>query len=652
MNALEFILKLTDRFTPAMTHATAIAGTEASKIKAQFDKIGTGGKQMAASVDELRSRLNAINSVKFGTTSAAQFHHAEAAAKQLEKEIDKIIGKEKHIGEGGGGGGFLKTAFAMAGGNMITGALSHAGEFIKEGMEKAHTRELLNVKIGANLKSAGGQSGIQQEELDKWSSSLGAKIHASKNEIMDMQSQLLTFPAITKPVFERSMGLIADIAKQTGHGLNETSIMFGKAFSSPAEGLQKMQRYGVILTDQEKARITKLQESGNLIGAQKSMLDAIAHSGYAGVAEAMFKADKAAQFSKVMGKLQVQIGGFALAMKEHLMDAFMAVANAIKNVVHWVSEHRVGLILLGITIAALTIGYKAHIAIQKLAVFWQIENRASILLSTAAAKVKVFWDNMMTGASAKLMWQMIKTNLAFLANPVFIVVAGIIVLVAAIIGCVRYVKGWGEAWDHTVKFMKGVFSIFVETTKLMWLNFADGFMSGLELIEKGWYKLKSLWDAEGAAAGLAKINDTQAARAAEIAKQKGVVGEAIVNTLKEGKAVLNSFSIDHGALARDKAGLKNAFGLGKHHEGGANPLNANGEGMPGGETADGDGKAAKDKADKINATGQKSVIITIGKQIEKLEIHVMNGMEAAQAIEDNVREAMRRVMYSLNGVTQ
>ncbi|MBS0647392.1 MAG: tape measure protein [Verrucomicrobia bacterium] len=59
---------------------------------------------------------------------------------------------------------------------------------------------------------------------------------------------------------------------------------------------------------------------------------------------------------------------------------------------------------------------------------------------------------------------------------------------------------------------------------------------------------------------------------------------------------------------------------------------------------------AKTKADGINQGGQRNITITIGKQIEKLEVHVMDAKEGAEEIESMVREAMRRVMYSLNGV--
>lgn len=64
-----------------------------------------------------------------------------------------------------------------------------------------------------------------------------------------------------------------------------------------------------------------------------------------------------------------------------------------------------------------------------------------------------------------------------------------------------------------------------------------------------------------------------------------------------------------------------------------------------------DTSIGKQKAESINQGGQRSIVINIGKQIEKIEQHIIGGgREAADEIESAVREAMRRVVYSLNGV--
>ncbi len=63
------------------------------------------------------------------------------------------------------------------------------------------------------------------------------------------------------------------------------------------------------------------------------------------------------------------------------------------------------------------------------------------------------------------------------------------------------------------------------------------------------------------------------------------------------------------------------------------------------------GSTGKERAANINAGGQKSIVIHIGKQIEKLEQNIYgNSTEAADNIEAAVREAMKKVINNINAV--
>lgn len=255
---------------------------------------------------------------------SGQLNTANAHAKQLESSM-----------------GGIKTMATSIGSALGIGfAVFEGMNFVKKGVEKFKELEEETAKVRANLESTGGIAGVSMKNIEDYSKSLSGKIHASRVDIMDMASQLLTFPAITKDTFQTSMGLVADIAKQTGHGLSETAIMYGKALNNPTEGLQKMMRYGVMFTDAEKDKITKLQESGKLIEAQKFMIDAIAHSGYAGVAEAMFNADPIVRFNKMMGGAQVAIGEIAVDALRAIMPYLEKFASMIKSTANFLKQYK------------------------------------------------------------------------------------------------------------------------------------------------------------------------------------------------------------------------------------------------------------------------------------------------------------------------
>jgi hypothetical protein len=224
-------------------------------------------------------------------------------------------------------------------------------------------------------------------------------------------------------------------------------------------------------------------------------------------------------------------------------------------------------------------------------------------------------------------------NFVMALNPVVAIIAGIMVLIGIIVMLVKHFEGWGKTWHNLMDFCKFSWAAFKDSFMIVWLVLQDQFMSGIELIEKGWYHLKGLWDKEGAAAGLAKINNEQNSRAEEIAKTKGL----LLSHVKAAEASLKWEVHAKKDVAKTVSPVTAAIDYKKEFAK---------AGVKGGKD-----DLGKDKSDSINQGGQRSIVINIGKQIEKIEQHIIGGgREAADEIESAVREAMRRVVYSLNGV--
>lgn len=390
-----------------------------------------------------------------------------------------------------------KTALGALG--IAFGAFQIAS-FIKAGVEKYHELEQVTAKVEANLKSTGGAAGLGMEELGGFAKELSSKIQASRVEVIDMQSQLLTFPAITKDVFQQSMGLVADIAKQTGHGLSETAIMYGKALNSPVDGLQKMMRYGVMFTDAEKEKIGKLQASGNLIGAQKAMMESIAHSGYAGVAEAMFNADPIAKFNKMMGGAKTAVGEYATEILKKILPVLESFAAGIKNIVHWMDEHKKTSSLIIAVLSAVAVGF------------------------IAVAAGTSLW-----GAAIALV------NLAMTASPLQLWVVGISALVAGVM--------W--AWETFSGFRESVLGVW-EVIKAFATTVGDILM-GVGKVYKGIFTL----DMGEVNQGLNQIVDA-------VGSAGGNMAKAWVKGSKEGA---DSFANDMYGADADKAASLTAKGI-------------------------------------------------------------------------------------------
>jgi len=331
------------------------------------------------------------------------------------------------------------------------------GNFIKSGVEAYHALEQSQAKVEANLKSTQHAAGIGMEDIVKWTSTLSSHIKASKGEITDMASQLLTFTPITKDVFERSMGMVADIAKQTGHELSETAIMYGKALNDPTDGLKKMQRYGVIFDDTQKATIEKLQASGKLIEAQKSMMDAIAKSGYEGVATSMFNADPISKFNKMLGYAKITVGEYVTEILKSLMPTFEMLAGGIKNVFTFLKEHNTAIsyaIGLYATYKGIMLGI---IAVEKIAILWKG-------ISVTATQLMIAWDLARAEGMSIVTAAQWALNAAMDANPIGLIIMAVAALVVGIIALSKHFGGFTNmlngVWEIIKAFAVGVGKAF------------------------------------------------------------------------------------------------------------------------------------------------------------------------------------------------
>ena len=596
--------------SPGMRQAAQISDTAANKISLQFQNMQNKGKQMGASLNELRSRLEAVNQVRANTTYTKEFEMATKAAKNLEREIDKL--QKKESSSSSGGGGFFKTMFAMAGGNLISGAVMNSGEWIKAGMEKAEARHQAEAQLRNTMQSMGQGAGY--EDAVKMSGDLSKNMMFGKTDIIGLQSQLRLVGKMGNDEIKRMITASADIAaKFPAMGLTGAGNALAKAVNDP----EMMRRLGqtIRIDPAVQEHIQNLAKHGKEAQARLELLSVIENK-VGGAAKAAFDANPMAQFQKTMGGIQTSIGEVAMALAGHLANAFNTVVGWLKNAWHWFTEHKIIMGIVAGVIGAVVVGL--------------------ILYETWLGMVKV-----KTMAWTAVQWLL---NSSMLANPITWIIIGIVALIAIIAGLVIAVKGWGTLWANVVKFATAVWHGYVDSFKLVWLEIQDIFLTGIELIQKGWYTLQSLWDKEGAKAGLAAINNEQGKRATEIAKQQGVLKKDLQDALKSGKDILTlkGLSIDTSAIAHTKDKFKNFLGLGGHEQ-----TAGGGIVQPGGDG----GGITGDNAGKINSGGQRVVTINIGKQIEKLEIHVIGGAkEVAQEIEDQVREVLRRVGYSMNGV--
>lgn len=268
-----------------------------------------------------------------------------------------------------------------------------------------------------------------------------------------------------------------------------------------------------------------------------------------------------------------------------------------------------------------------------------------ITAAIVAYKVVMGIVTIVTGAWTAAQWLL---NAALTANPVGLIIAGVVALIALIAFLIIKIDGWKETWDNVVKFCSLVFDSFKTNLQLKWMQIQDFFMKGLETIEKGWYKLQSLWNEDAANAGLAKLESQRNERAKEIAATQEKIKD--INNQIKGLDVIQ-LKVNDTSFSDVANGIKNKLGIAAP---GVPGTNGSGVAGTGGLMGDGTGSnAGKDTANSIATGGSKTTHITInlGELVGSININKNGFRESAENMRDIVLDEMTRVLSMAQGQT-
>ena len=103
--------------------------------------------------------------------------------------------------------------------------------------------------------------------------------------VLEVSRQMLSFRNITKDVFEEALAAILDFSAATGRNATGAVRTLGLAINDPVAGLGRLSQAGVALTSTQKDLIKSMVESGDLLGAQRLLINELQKS-YGGAAAA------------------------------------------------------------------------------------------------------------------------------------------------------------------------------------------------------------------------------------------------------------------------------------------------------------------------------------------------------------------------------
>lgn len=247
------------------------------------------------------------------------------------------------------------------------------GEFVSEANEEWDKMEFAMSQVEAGIKSTGGAAGLTFEELKKGAEEASHNIKYTQSAILDMQSVLLTFPAVTKETFGQASEVITDMSTRLGTDLKSSAIQVGKALQDPVKGITALRRVGVNFNEQQTEVIQHLAETNKMAEAQALILQEL-KTEFGGSALAAAEADKSFRLDKTMEENKVILGEFIDQIKEELLPVLIKVANGFRDMIVWVKENWSTIKKITISLGAAFLAFKALTVVP--AIFLAIENAA------------------------------------------------------------------------------------------------------------------------------------------------------------------------------------------------------------------------------------------------------------------------------------
>lgn len=649
-NALTFILKLQDMLTPGMRQAAAISQTASNQITAQFEKINTGGKRMAASVDELRARLAAINKVRFSTTVEREFNIATKAANKLERQIDTLENKGKNR-SGGGLFGMLAGRFAPAA--MLAGAVALGTTSVHAAMNYGATSKSFEVLTGSPQKGrelAGSLNDLQQKTI------LGPEVFQAAQTLMGFGVTADKVMKIEKELGDVSMGnkekfqaltLAFSQTQAAGKLMGQDLLQYINAGFNPLQTMsEKWQQFGF----KQKVTVGQLKdmmEKGTISSQMVAKAFEVATSKGGKFADMMDTIGKTSYgYAQILSgsweNFKIQAGNVLMPVANALMDMASKTLDLItptKSATQALTNENLQVNGLVHEIMNLNIhnAHRKELLDQLVSSYpdWfkniNTENATNKTLLDTLNKVNAAYRVRLSLTTNQAIYD--KNNADYNKSKANADQQQM-VLDLLRMGHVDEAKAYmtaGQKFDWWRSFGN-----VKEYEKLYAPAIAkNNTAAAVSLSKSNTAKLQVDYNT-----ALGNLPDYQS----KIANYKELVKSVGANKAGQIKKLVDSLT----ALSSEKS--QDAYTQGFF----MSNFNRLQKLLPAANTDDTGNAGAvalgKSKADSINNGGQRVITINIGKQIEKMEVHVLGDKEAGKEVEGAIREALRRVVNSMNGV--
>ncbi|WP_315156608.1 tape measure protein [Capnocytophaga leadbetteri] len=589
-------------------------------------KVSRGFAQMGTSVHTLQQKIALLKAERdllpIGSLSAIRKYNSEI--NKLEHSVSKLQTLN---------GSKLKTWFSEALNSLpglATNPLILAGAGIGMSIRKGMEADLQQANITTLLRGDVEKAKALYAQLSDY----GVKTPYDKAGLIEAQKTMMSFGLSSEFAFGKLKN-IGDIAMGDVQKMQSLSLAFAQATSAgklQGQDLMQMINAGFnplqVISERTGESMAQLKErmSKGGISAQE-------------LAQAFeWATDKQGLFYQGAEKAGQTLSGKFNKMMDSITELALKVYEAISPVLSPLVD------LAAVIFSSIGggIGWLIEKFQEGNPIIWGIAGAIGIfttalILHNTYTAIATAWQNRLT-------WAVIKTNLAFLANPITWIIVGIIALIAIIAYCIVGVSGWGKAWEYTVQGMKYSWEAFVENFQLLWTVAKNTFMAGIDACKLAWYKFKEavgLGDSTENQAMINKIQNDLQERAKSVTEGYKKANEAREKAKEAfGKAW---DSLEFKSFKEVKDGLMGKLGMKTESSPtpGMSPIT--------GETTATTGEGTKTKDNIVSGgTRQTHINIQIGNVGTDTKVYVSSVREGVENFGEMVKEELLRVVNSIN----
>ena len=236
--------------------------------------------------------------------------------KQAQYQLNKVRGNFQALGRNAAIAGVAIGAVAVGLGKSVAAA--------------AEAQKIMT-QTDAVLKSTGTTANGTAADIANLSEALSRQTAVDDELIQSGANLLLTFKNIqnqagaNNDIFDQTVAATLDVARAMGTDASGEAIRLGKALNDPVKGISALTRVGIQFTDQQKAQIKALTESGDLLGAQKIILAEL-QSQFGGSAQAY-----AQTFAGQIELLGIELENLSEEIGVAVMPALMEMITAFRE---------------------------------------------------------------------------------------------------------------------------------------------------------------------------------------------------------------------------------------------------------------------------------------------------------------------------------